>query len=308
MQSGSGHWRSGASHRAEAAPVCRLGLIGSGIQASKSPSLHESEAAAQGIGCVYELIDLDRLGGDIGQLPDLLADAERRGFTGLNITHPCKQAVIPLLHEVAPQAEAIGAVNTIHFHAGRRIGYNTDAWGFAESFRQGMQGASVACVAQVGAGGAGAATGFALLELGARELRVFDADLDRARALARRLAARFIDRHVRACERIEEAIEGADGIVNATPMGMEKHPGSAVPPAALHPHLWVADIVYFPLETQLLKDARAAGCRTLDGGGMAVYQAVRAFEIFTGRVADAARMRRHFDGMAAGGPDAGAGR
>lgn len=281
-------------------PLLRLGLIGSGIQASKAPSLHEAEAAAQGIPCVYQLLDLDALHAGIEQLPDLLADAERRGFAGLNITHPCKQAVIPLLHELSPHAQAIGAVNTIHFYGGRRTGYNTDAWGFEESFRHDMQGASLAGVVQVGAGGAGAATAYALLELGARELRIFDSDPGRAEALAASLSECFPDREVRAWRGLPEAIAGADGIVNATPMGMAKHPGSAVPAGLLHPDLWVADIVYFPRETQLLSAARAAGCRTLDGGGMAVYQAVRAFEIFTGRTADAERMRRHFARISTG--------
>ena len=279
----------------DAKPLLRLGLIGSGIQASKTPALHEAEAAAQGIGCVYQLLDLDVLHVGIEQLPNLLAEAERRGFAGLNITHPCKQAVIPLLHEVSPHAQAIGAVNTVHFCGGRRTGYNTDAWGFEESFRHYMQGASMAAVAQVGAGGAGAATAYALLELGARELRVFDVDLDRAQALAASLSERFPDRDARACRRLAEAVAGADGIVNATPVGMARHPGSAVPKELLHPDSWVADIVYFPRDTELLRAARTAGCRTLDGGGMAVYQAVRAFEIFTGRTADAERMRRHFE-------------
>ena len=276
-------------------PPLRLGLIGSGIQASKTPALHEAEAAAQGIACSYELLDLDALHAGIEQLPDLLAEAERRGFAGLNITHPCKQAVIPLLHELSPRAQAIGAVNTVHFYGGRRTGYNTDAWGFEESFRHHMQGASLAAVVQIGAGGAGAATGHALLELGAREMRILDSDSDRAQALAASLSACFPDREVRSWLRLPEAIAGANGIVNATPMGMAKHPGSAVAPDLLHPDLWVADIVYFPRETLLLQAARAAGCRTLDGGGMAVYQAVRAFEIFTGRTADAERMRRHFE-------------
>lgn len=279
------------------APVCLLGLIGSGIQASKSPALHETEAAAQGFRCRYELLDLDRLGVGIEHLPVLLAEAEHRGFAGLNITYPCKQAVIPFLHELSPHALTIGAVNTVHFTGGRRIGHNTDAWGFAESFRQDMQGAAVDTVVQVGAGGAGAATAFALLELGARRLRLFDIEFARAQALGATLASRFPDRDIRPWRRLEEAVSGADGIVNATPMGMARHPGSAVPAPLLSPAIWVADIVYFPLDTELLRLARAAGCRTLNGGGMAVYQAVRAFEIFTGRAADAARMRRHFERM-----------
>ncbi|MDE2261992.1 MAG: shikimate dehydrogenase [Gammaproteobacteria bacterium] len=274
---------------------CLLGLIGSGIQASKSPALHEAEAAAQGFQCRYELIDLDRLGVGIEHLPVLLAEAERRGFSGLNITYPCKQAVIPFLHELSPQARTIGAVNTVHFNGGRRIGYNTDAWGFAESFRQDMKGSSIDTVAQVGAGGAGAATAFALLELGARRLRLVDSEFSRAEALSASLSAQFPERDIRAWRRLDEAVGGADGIVNATPMGMARHPGSAIPAHLLAPGLWVADIVYFPLKTELLRAARAAGSRTLDGGGMAVYQAVRAFEIFTGRAADAVRMRRHFE-------------
>jgi len=282
-----------------AAPYCLLGLIGSGIQASKSPSLHETEAAAQGIRCRYELIDLDERQVGADRLPWLLSEAERQGFRGLNVTYPCKQAVMSLLDELSPDAQAIGAVNTIVFEDGRRKGYNTDAWGFAESFRRDMRDASVATVAQIGAGGAGAATAYALLGLGAREVRIVDLDEPRAAALAASLSLRFHDRKVRLVKDMRTALAAADGVVNATPVGMSKHPGSAVPKELLRPGLWVADIVYFPLNTALLQAARTAGCRTLDGGGMAVYQAVRAFELFTGRPADAARMRRHFDLIAA---------
>jgi quinate/shikimate dehydrogenase (NAD+) len=277
-----------------AAPPCRLGLIGHGIQRSKSPALHEAEARAQGLTCTYELIDLETLGFGLDHLPQLLKRASDQGFAGLNITHPCKQAVIPLLDELSPEAQSIGAVNTVHFHAGRRIGYNTDAWGFSESFRRGLSGASVAQVVQVGAGGAGAATGFSLLELGARELVIVDLDEVRGRRLAANLARRFADREVRSGRDLATEVAEANGVVNCTPVGMSAHPGSAVPEGLLRPDLWVADIVYTPLETQLLRDAASAGCRTLNGGRMAVFQAARAFEIFTGRVADAERMLRHF--------------
>lgn len=273
---------------------CLLGLIGGGIQASKSPSLHESEAAAQGMVCRYELIDLDQLRVGVDQLPALLAEAEQRGFAGLNVTYPCKQAVISFLHELSPQARIIGAVNTIKFAGGRRIGFNTDAWGFAESFRHNMRDSALDIVTQVGAGGAGAATAFALLELGTQELRLVDIDMRRAQALVESLAAQFPERLIRTWNRLDEALRESRGVVNATPMGMAKHPGSAVAPELLRPELWVADIVYFPLNTLLLQTAQAVGCRTLDGGGMAVYQAARAFEIFTGRPADPARMRQHF--------------
>ena len=135
--------------------------------------------------------------------------------------------------------------------------------------------------------------------LGAREVRILDLDHGRATVLAAGLSLRFPDRKVQAVETLEAALTDAHGLVNATPIGMSKHPGSAVPAELLRPDLWVADIVYFPLYTALLQAAHAAGCRTLEGGGMAVYQAVRAFELFTGRSANAARMRQHFDRIVA---------
>jgi shikimate dehydrogenase len=278
----------------EPAPSCLLGLIGKGIQASKSPALHETEAAAQGLRCSYELFDLDVYPGQGDVLGGLLKEAERRGFAGLNITYPCKQAVIPMLHELSDEARLIGAVNTVRFSGGKRIGYNTDAWGFAESFRHGLPGAPLTRVVQLGAGGAGAATAHALLELGAQTLFLVDTDSQRAEALVAKLAAHFAHRAIIAAGDAARVLANADGVVNATPMGMAAHPGSAVPGELLRANLWVADIVYFPLETQLLKTARAAGCATLDGGGMVVFQAARAFEIFTGRRADGERMRRHF--------------
>ncbi len=109
------------------------GLIGSGIQGSHTPRLHEQEAAAHGLHCVYKKFDLDELKVGVEALPELLADAERLGYAGLNITYPCKQAILPLLHELSADARAIGAVNTVLLKHGRRIGYNTDSTGFAAS-------------------------------------------------------------------------------------------------------------------------------------------------------------------------------
>lgn len=283
-----------------AARPCLLGLIGRGIRGSKSPALHENEAAAQGFKCVYELIDLDQLAVGNEQLDAVLSQVEKREFAGVNITYPFKQAVIPLLDELSHEAQAIGAVNTVHFQNGRRIGYNTDAHGFAESFRRGLPDAPLSSVVQVGAGGAGAATAFVLLELGVRRLALIDTDFARARSLAAELPARFADHEVRAVpvSDLAQSLKAAKGVVNSTPMGMANHPGSAVPPDLLRSELWVADIVYVPLETPLLRAARAAGCRTLDGSGMVVHQAAKAFEIFTRHKADSERMRRHFEKIA----------
>lgn len=277
-----------------------VGLIGGGIQASRSPALHEREGARQGLRILYRLIDLDRLGLDATALPDLLTAAERMGFAGLNITHPCKQAVIPHLDELSPDAAAIGAVNTVVFAGGRRIGHNTDWSGFAESFERGLAEARRRLVVQFGAGGAGAAVAHALLALGTETLAIVDTEASRAEALAAALCGRFgAGRAFAAGD--GGPVDRADGLVNTTPLGMEKYPGMAVPAAALRPDLWVADIVYFPLDTELLRAARRAGCRTLAGGGMAVFQAAGAFRLFTGTEPDAERMAAHFADLVRGG-------
>ena len=194
---------------------------------------------------------------------------------------------------MSPEAAAIGAVNTIILKDGQRIGHNTDSWGFAESFREGMADCPLAHVLQLGAGGAGAAVAYALLEMGAARLTIHDKVLPRAQHLADKLGARFGAR-IEAPATIEPAFAQADGIVNATPVGMAKYPGLPFDAALLSSRHWVAEIIYFPGETELLRLARQRGCRTLPGLGMAIYQAVRAFELFTGIAPDRAAMAAHF--------------
>jgi shikimate dehydrogenase len=276
-----------------------LGLIGAGIQASRAPALHEHEAAEQGLRCIYKLIDLEVLRLGVDALPELLTAAERMGFAGLNITHPCKQAVIGLLHDLSPDARALGAVNTVLLREGRRIGHNTDWYGFAENFRRGLPDVSLRHVVQFGAGGAGSAVAHAALTLGAGQLTIIDIDAGKARAVADSLCGRFGDGRAITGTDAAAALANADGMINTTPIGMVNYPGLPVPQELLRPELWVAEIVYFPLETELLRVARARGCRTLDGGGMAVLQAVEAFRLFTGITPDAARMLRHFAAMGA---------
>ncbi|MNH01818.1 Quinate/shikimate dehydrogenase [compost metagenome] len=273
------------------------GLIGAGIQASRTPALHEREGAAQGLNYLYRLIDLDQLKLDSSALEELLTAAEYMGFTGLNITFPCKQAILPLLNELSPQAQGIGAVNTVVLKDGKRIGHNTDCLGFAEGFRRGLADAARRQVVQMGAGGAGAAVAHALLEEGVEQLTVFDVELARAQALVDNLNQHFPGSRARVGHDLRSAMASADGLVNTTPMGMAKLPGMPVPKALLRAELWVAEIVYFPLETELLREARALGCRTLSGANMAVFQAVKAFELFSGVKPDAARMIEHFNSL-----------
>ena len=273
------------------------GLIGAGIQLSRTPALHEHEGDAQGIRYLYRLIDLDQLKLDVASLPELLTAAEHLGFTGLNITFPAKQAIIPHLDELSDEARGIGAVNTVVLKDGKRVGHNTDALGFAEGFRRGLPGVARRRVVQMGAGGAGAAVAHALLAEGVEQLSVFEVDPARAQGLVDNLNATFGAGRAVVGLDLPAAMAEADGLVNTTPVGMAKLPGTPLPVELLRPQLWVAEIIYFPLETELLKHARALGCQALDGGTMAVFQAVKAFELFTGVEANAERMQAHFLSM-----------
>ncbi len=270
------------------------GLIGQGIQRSLTPAMQEEEAQAQGLRLHYQLIDLDVTGQGPEALPMLIAASRTMGFAGLNITYPCKQAVIPLLDDLSDEARAMGAVNTVVFRDGRAVGHNTDGSGWRWGFERALPGADLSHVVLLGAGGAGSAIAHSLCRMKARRLVVVDPDAGRADALAAELNRRYGGQAASGATDAGIALQGATGLVHATPTGMDKLPGLPLPAALLRPDLWVSEIVYFPLDTALLKAARALGCRVVDGGTMAVGQAVGAFELFTGRAADPARMDAHF--------------
>lgn len=279
-----------------ASNIVLAGLIGRGIARSRTPEMHMAEAAAQSLRGVYRIIDVDMLPENEQNLKAIVHAAEVTGFNGLNVTYPFKMEVIPLLDQLSPNAAAVGSVNTIVFRDGKRIGHNTDLWGFAESFRQNMIGVSLKTVLLIGAGGAGVAVAHALADCGVQHLKIFDVDTVRVEQLARQVRSNRQGLTVEPVTTVDaESCANLSGIVNASPVGMAKTPGTPFPLALLKPDMWVADIVYFPLETELLAGARRLGCRVLPGSGMAVFQAVRAFELFTGRRADPVRMKATFD-------------
>ena len=271
-----------------------VGLVGTGIGPSLTPPMHEQEGQELGLRYVYRRFDLDELGLPPESIGNLVAAARTAGYDGVNVTHPCKQLVIPHLDDLSPDAAALGAVNTVVFTDGRAVGHNTDWSGFARAFDRGLPDAALGDVVLLGAGGAGAAVAHALLTLGTERLTVVDVDGDRAAELAGALAGRFGTDRATARSDVATAHASADGLVHATPTGMAAHPGLPLPAELLRPDLWVADIVYRPLETALVRAARSAGCRVLDGGGMAVFQAVDAFRLITGVEPDADRMLAHF--------------
>lgn len=276
-----------------------VGLVGSGIQPSLTPPLHEREADELGIRYVYRRLDLDSLDVSPEDIGTILTAARLTGYDGINVTHPCKQLVLEHVDELSPDAAALNAVNTVVFRDGRAVGHNTDWSGFARSLSVGLPDATTDHVLVLGAGGAGSAVAHALLTVGAGTVRVLDVDTSRADALATALCAHFGAGRATTADlsdpaRLADSVAAANGLVHATPTGMAAHPGLPLPAELLRPDLWVAEVVYRPLRTELVSLAQDRGCRVLDGGRMAVYQAADSFALFTGVEPDTDRMLRHF--------------
>src|SRR4029078_13615696 len=173
-----------------------VGLVGTGVGPSLTPALHMAEASAQGLDYLYRTIDLTAAGVAPARIGEVLDWARALGFDALNVTHPCKRLVIPHLDELDEGAASLGAVNTVVFEVNRTVGYNTDAPGFGRGFAEGLPDAATQTVVLVGAGGAGAAGGHALLDLGVEPLTIVDLDVDRSTALASELASRHGDARV----------------------------------------------------------------------------------------------------------------
>ncbi|MCA1377436.1 MULTISPECIES: shikimate dehydrogenase [unclassified Bradyrhizobium] len=268
------------------------GLIGAPIAHSASPAMHERAAEALGLRGHYQLIEV--AGADAAGLRLMLEGVRRLGFAGVNVTYPYKEAVVPLLDALAPGAASMGAVNTVVVRDGRLTGHNTDTTGFARAVTP-LLAPSGNAIALIGAGGVGKAIAFALASLNVADIRIFDSEPARAEKLAAMLAPRG----ARVAASVEDALEGATGLVNGTPVGMLPNRDTPVPAGLLRADLWVADAVYSPLITPLLAAAREKGAKIMTGRDLAIYQAADAFELFTGLAPSTEIMGEAFDAVMA---------
>jgi len=272
-----------------------VGLIGANIMGSLSPALFADAFAAAGVHGFYHLLDVDRLPGST--LPQLLDAIRATGFTGVNITFPFKQQIMPLLDAIDPEAAQVGAVNTVAMAPdGRTTGYNYDRRGWRNAFLEkfGAAAAKGATVVMVGAGGAGRAVAFALMDLEIDTLIIHDQDAGRAKTLVGDVAKHFGASRVRVATDLAREIASANGVVNATQVGMRGFPGNPIPTQAITAAHWCADVIYTPLETEFIKAAAAKGARVMSGDGMCVHQAIEAFRQFTGMTPDLKRMHQAF--------------
>ncbi len=207
----------------------RIGLVGAGISTSLSPALHSHEASALGLDDYsYELVDLENLTVSVEKTGEVVRSAVAAGFTGLNITHPCKQVVVDALDELSGNARLLGAVNTVVVDHGRLIGHNTDHSGFLTALQRGLPDAALDRVVLAGAGGAGSAVAYALAAAGTTDLRIADIDPDCAADVCSRVASAFPATRTTALAISEIAVNltTCDGVVNASPIGMVGHPGT----------------------------------------------------------------------------------
>ena len=266
----------------------RLGLIGDGIGRSSAPRLHRLAGGIVGRSVSYSLFDLDgRV--DTG-FEATLAACGRDGLAGVNVTHPYKERAAAIVPIQDPRVRRIGAINTVLFRDGDAVaGHNTDHSGFVAAYRSRMGAERPGPVALVGTGGVGRPIAVGLGELGADEIRVYDIDGARARRVAVDLTTPEVP--VRACATVEEALEGAAGIVNATPIGMYRYPGNPVPAATMGRPGWVFDAVYTPRETEFVVEAGRRGAAVISGWELFFWQGVHAFRLFTGIDVDEAALR-----------------
>lgn len=266
----------------------RLGLIGDNIKRSKSPLLHTLAGKLCGLDIRYDTLIPAELG---STFEGVFERCRSSGYRGINVTYPYKEKVVPFLQIDDPRVAAIGACNTVLFEADKARGFNTDYSGVAAAFRAAYPGSRPGIVAMAGAGGVGKAIGFALADLGASDLRLFDHDLLKAERLKSALTNVAPEMVVSIAETIEEAVVGADGLINCTPLGMIGHPGTAFPRSLIGSQHWAFDAVYTPVDTEFLQEAQSRGLETISGYELFFHQGVDAFQIFTSQEVNSTALR-----------------
>jgi shikimate dehydrogenase len=258
----------------------KLGLIGVGIEKSRSPELHLLAGHLCGIDITYDLLPLESP--EQERFDKTFSECMAQGYCAVNVTHPFKERAAEVVNIESEQVQKIGAVNTVRFSSEiEPQGFNTDYTGFKRTFESRFPGQPPGKVAIVGAGGVGRAIAFGLLDLHAEEIRLFDQEAAKSESLAIALRTQT-DSPILICRTLEEAVIEVDGIINATPIGMHNHPGTPIPRFLIEAQSWVFDAVYTPVETHFFLDSMDAGLEILSGYELFFYQGVEAFEIFSG--------------------------
>ena len=270
-----------------------IGLIGQSISASRSPSLHNMLGELKQLPVSYELQELDSSA--VEAFTERLSLIREKGFIGTNVTFPFKQIAVDSADEVNDSVKKVGSTNTLLLKDGKVCAFNTDYTGFIRGYRTRLADQAAGKVLMIGAGGVGRAVAFGLFEVGATELFITDLNVAGAEALAQSLNDAGYKATVIAADEVADIAKGVDGLVNCTPVGHYKTPGNPLAASAFGGQKWAFDAVYTPLDTEFLKAANADGLTIVSGFDLFFYQALDAFEIFTGvQVDDVTPVRNQF--------------
>ncbi|MCX5721787.1 MAG: shikimate dehydrogenase [Nitrospirae bacterium] len=266
------------------------GVIGNPVEHSLSPAIHNAAFQKLGLNFVYLAFRVEAIGDAIKGLRAL------GNFRGASVTIPHKVAAVPFLDSVEPTARHIGAINTIVVEGGSLTGYNTDATGALRALREGGVALKGQYVVMLGSGGAARAIAFALgTEAGIDRLTLLGIDERERTTLAQDLQSKTgltVQASPLDEATLRQVLPEAQVLIHCTPMGMSPNvQGTSVPASLLHAGLTVMDIVYNPRETRLLREAKAAGCRTIPGLEMFLHQAAAQFELWTNQAAPTDVMR-----------------
>lgn len=266
-----------------------LGLIGDNISRSQSPRLHRLAGRQNGVEVRYDrLVPRDR-----GESFEAVFEAAKAGgYRGLNITYPYKERVAPMVRIEDPLVRAMGSVNTVIFEPGGPVGTSTDYTGFMSAYRAARPEAAPGRVLMIGTGGVGRAVAFGLVALGVEELRLVDRDATKAEALAETIQAISPATEVTIWIAPEAAAEGATGLVNCTPVGMDGYPGTPLEVEAMAGSDWAFDAVYTPADTQFLTDAETNGLAVISGWELFFWQGVHAWKHFSNLPLNEEALRR----------------
>lgn len=275
--------------------MIKLGLIGSGISQSLTPHIFNAEARSLGIDLCYDFIDLEDSQYSGNTFEQIIEEKLCEGYVGFNVTYPFKTHAVKFVDYATPIVNRVGSLNTVYIKNGNLYGDNTDYSGFLKTLKNNFSDENGDHVILIGLGGAGVALAMALIEWGVGQLTLHDLDLQKSMT-----AKRFLENSDSKC-RIDiavdlkkDVVESASGIINATPIGMKKYPGTPIETNWILSSHWLIDIIYFPIKTELLNAVLLKDCHAISGIELAINQAEDAFKIFTGKSVDSIRFRQVF--------------
>jgi shikimate dehydrogenase len=259
----------------------RLALVGNGIEKSLAPAFHTTAGKLLGLDVSYDLFP--RAPEFADRLDDFLVELADDGYRGINVTVPFKATAWRSAPNPSAAVAGMGVANTLLLGpTGPTHAFNTDHTGFLWAYRREFDATPPGSIALLGAGGVGTSTATALVQLGASAVRVYDIVPERSAALVRSLREHDGSTELSVAGSAEAAVQGVDGVVNATPVGMYFSPGTPVRLGAIGPQRWLFDAIYSPVETELMRRAAATGMARITGFDLFIGQGIDAFEIFTG--------------------------